>query len=197
MNYKIDLDEIKQYETLHNQLNKSSFALIVIEMQEAFRSDELCLISNQQINNVNKLISFSKTNSKKPYIIRHNDSNAKYKNMLNWWGTEIEYNSKEWQIIPELDIDNSIIIDKNQYSAFFQTELEEHLRKENITDILICGNMTNCCCDTTARDAFMRGFNVFFINDATATINAELHLAAIKNLAFGFATILNTNEVIK
>ena len=60
---------------------------------------------------------------------------------------------------------------------------------------MICGVMTNCCCETTARDAFMRGFNVVFVSDATATTSADLHLSAIKNIAFGFGDVINTQNV--
>ncbi|XP_031372487.1 LOW QUALITY PROTEIN: nicotinamidase 3-like [Punica granatum] len=40
--------------------------------------------------------------------------------------------------------------------------------------IVVTGVMTNLCCETTASDAFVRGFRVFFSTDATATCNEEL-----------------------
>ncbi len=33
--------------------------------------------------------------------------------------------------------------------------------------------MTHMCCDTTARQAFHRGFKVEFLNDATGTLTVE------------------------
>jgi len=33
--------------------------------------------------------------------------------------------------------------------------------------------------------------------DATATVNDELHLSTLKNLAFGFAHILSTDELCR
>jgi nicotinamidase-related amidase len=62
-----------------------------------------------------------------------------------------------------------IIIDKNRYSAFWRTGLDEFLRSKNVEDVVIAGVLTNCCCETTARDAFMRDYRVFFVSDATAT----------------------------
>ncbi|MDQ5919963.1 MAG: hypothetical protein QG673_19 [Pseudomonadota bacterium] len=196
MNYDINLDQIKEYNTHGRLLNKDKAALLVIEMQEVFRT-EMLLISEKQIINVKKLIHFATTNGIHVIHIRHNDSSDSSANMITWWdGDKIEYGSEGWKIVSELDITNQIIIDKSQYSAFFNTNLDEILKSNGITDIIISGLMANCCCDTTARDAFMRGYNVFFVNDATSTINAELHLAAIKNLAIGFANVVNTVDLI-
>lgn len=195
MNYNINLDDIKEYNTHNNKLNTKTAALLVIEMQETFRSD-MGLISEKQISNVKSLINFANQNGILVIYVRHNDSSESSKHMIKWWGGELEYGSANWQIIKELDTTNQIIIDKNQYSAFYNTNLDEILKSKGITDIIITGNMTNCCCETAARDAFMRGYKVFFVNDATATINEELHLATIKNLAFGFAHITNTAELI-
>ena len=117
--------------------------------------------------------------------------------MVEWWGGDkIERDSEGWKIIDSLDTGDKIVIDKNHYSAFFQTDLDAILKSEHIEDVIITGVMTNCCCETTARDAFMRGYLVFFINDATATVNEDLHLATLKNLSFGFACVQNTEDLI-
>lgn len=196
MNYEINLNDILEYNTHKNKLNKNKAALLVIEMQEVFRST-MGLISEKQINNINALIEFAGKNGIMVIYVRHNDSSNHSDHMIQWWGGDkIEYNSDGWQIIKELDVTNNIIIDKSQYSAFYNTKLHEILQEKGITDVIISGVMTNCCCETAARDAFMRGYKVFFVNDATATINQELHLATIKNLAFGFAQVIDTKELI-
>jgi len=196
MNYEINLDLIKEYNCHNRKLDVNHAALLVIEMQEVFMT-EMGMISKKQIENVKKLIGFANKKNIKLIYVRHNDSAPDSQNMIEWWrGDKIEYGSEGWKIINEFNTNNSTIIDKSQYSAFYGTNLEQILRSNQITDILISGVMTNCCCETTARDAFMRGFNVFFVNDATATINKELHLSSIKNLAFGFAEIVDTEDII-
>ncbi len=62
----------------------------------------------------------------------------------------------------------------------FKTDLDNILKENQIKDVIIVGVMTNCCGETTARDAFMYGYKVFFISDATATANEDLHLWALK-----------------
>jgi len=55
-------------------------------------------------------------------------------------------------------------------SAFFQTDLEEILRKNGIKTLVIVGVATNICVMHTASDAFMRGFSVVVPPDCTATV---------------------------
>jgi len=59
----------------------------------------------------------------------------------------------------------------------------------------VAGVMTNLCCETTAREAFVRGFRVFFSVDATATSSVDLHEATLKNLAYGFAYFLDCERL--
>jgi nicotinamidase-related amidase len=196
MNYTIDLTEIEEYNTHQASIDIKNTALLVIEMQNVFKK-EMKIISDEQIKNINTIIDASEKYGAKIIYVRHNDTPPLSQSMIDWWGSDkIEYGSKGWEMIDGFDITGKKIIDKNQYSAFFKTDLDEFLKSKSIKDIIITGVMANCCCETTARDAFMRGYRVFFINDATATINKDLHLSTIKNLSFGFACIKNTNDLI-
>jgi isochorismate hydrolase len=56
--------------------------------------------------------------------------------------------------------------------------------------------MTNICCESTARDAFFRDFRVFFIADATGSSTEELHIGALRNLAYAFAYVTTTGEML-
>lgn len=84
---------------------------------------------------------------------------------------------------------------KHTYSGFYNTDLERHLKETGKTEVIITGVMTNLCCETTAREAFIRGFRVFFSSDATATINEDLHVSSLKSLAYGFAYLVNVNSL--
>jgi len=48
----------------------------------------------------------------------------------------------------------------------------------------------------TARSAFMRGFEVFFTIDGTATYNEGFHQATLLNLAHGFAKPVLVSELL-
>lgn len=165
-------------------------------MQNVFRTD-LNIISDEQISNVKSIIEASEKAGVKIIYVQHNDSSEISKPMVDWWGGDkIEYGSDGWKMIDAFDTTGKTIIDKYQYSAFFKTDLDNLLKVNKIKDVIIVGVMANCCCETTARDAFMHGYRVFFISDATATLNEDLHLSALKNLSFGFAYIQNTKDII-
>jgi isochorismate hydrolase len=116
--------------------------------------------------------------------------------LAGWWGEAIIYGSKDWELMKTMaPLETETVMDKNRYSAFYQTNLDEMLRSRGLEELIITGVMTNCCCDTTARDGFVRDYHIFFVSDATATVNEELHLASLKNLAYGFAHILSTEQL--
>ena len=195
MNYDINLNEISSYNTHKQILNTQKSALLIIEMQNVFKGE---IISEKQLRNVQQLIHFADNNQIKKIFVQHNDSAVTSSNIINWWaGDQIVKGSKEWCIMDEFDLEGETIIDKNQYSAFYSTNLDAILKEHQISEVIICGVMTNCCCETTARDAFMRGYQVFFVSDATGTVNSELHLAAIKNISFGFASVLDTADFLE
>ena len=96
-----------------------------------------------------------------------------------------------------------ILLDKPRFGAFHGTDLELILRKRGIDAVIISGVATNVCCETTAREAAVRDFRVFFLSDGTATApmgNAsaeELQKATCATLGFLFAQVLTVNEMIR
>jgi isochorismate hydrolase len=115
-----------------------------------------------------------------------------------WWGEIILHGTKDWKFIPEIRIESKdTILPKKRYSAFFETELDLLLRSKGIQNLIISGVMTNLCCETTARDAFMRDYKVFFLIDGTATGKEEYHLATLKNLGYGFAYLITCDELVQ
>jgi len=89
------------------------------------------------------------------------------------------------------------VIIKHRYSAFYNTDLETVLRCLRIEEIVISGIMTNMCCESTARDAYYRDLKVFFLADATGSINEEMHLASLLNCAFGFGIVTTTEWILR
>jgi len=63
--------------------------------------------------------------------------------------------------------------------------------------VVICGVMTHLCCETTARSAFMRGFEVFFTVDGTATYTEAFHRASLLNLSHGFAVPVLVENILE
>ena len=169
-------------------------ALLVIDMQEYFRS-----MVTHIIPNLEKLISVCRESNVPVVYTQHgHDDPEQDGGMLGeWWGELILTGSGGATILPEIKpLPTEKVVAKNRYSAFHNSDLEEYLQNIGIKDLIISGVMTNLCCETTARDAFVRDFRVFFLADSTATAGDEYHFATLRNLAYGFAYLLTCDEVI-
>ncbi len=167
-------------------------ALLVVDMQEYFRS-----IAEPIIKNIISLTEVCLKKGVNVFYTRHGHRNKNDGSMLSrWWGDLIIYGSDEWKLIDKLNAPPESIIDKNRYNSFKETDLYQRLKSAGVNDIIITGVMTNCCVETTARSAFDQDLRVFIVADACASAVIELHTAALKNLAYGFAYIVDTEEMI-
>jgi ureidoacrylate peracid hydrolase len=88
-----------------------------------------------------------------------------------------------------------VFVDKSAYSAFEGTGLESILRDKGRDTVVIVGIATNVCCDSTARDAFARGFRVITLSDATATGSAEVQAASLKTLGLAFGYVMSSEDL--
>lgn len=91
---------------------------------------------------------------------------------------------------------NDRVIIKHRYSAFFRTPLEAMLRDENRDTLVVCGLTTECCVESTVRDAFHHDFHVFLAGDGCASYDSTLHEAALRSLDQNFAVIVRTEDIV-
>jgi nicotinamidase/pyrazinamidase len=80
------------------------------------------------------------------------------------------------EIIDELDReDRDLWLPKPVFSAFFRTELDQWLRKREVTLCAVAGISTNVCVLTTVFDAISFGFKVVLLEDCTAAYSKGIH----------------------
>ena len=119
-------------------------------------------------------------------------------NMGKWWSDVMWEGSHYLDIHPDIELQTGDkVVQKDRYDAFLRTDLEQFLRSNGVSQIVITGVMTNLCCETTARTAFCRDFEVFFVHDCTAAASQEHHNSALRNLAYGFAVLVSADEILK
>lgn len=179
-------------------LNIQTAALLVIDMQKYFCDDDgRANVPGADIlkTNIKKLIDiFVKVNQ--PIIFtRHIDEPGSL--MEKWWSENLKEDDPQSAITNDFDTNSGEVLVKHQYDAFLNTDLESRLKKKEIKQVIVCGVLTNLCCESTARSAFMRGFEVYFVSDATATYKKEMYEGTLVNLAYGFAILVRTDDVIK
>ncbi|MCK5773679.1 MAG: cysteine hydrolase, partial [Thermoplasmata archaeon] len=116
-------------------------------------------------------------------------------NLMNvWWKDPI--NDEDAQIVDTFKPGANDILEKTMYSAFMGTDLDQRLRGQGVDSILIAGVMTDLCCETTARDAFMRGFRVYFLADCTASATEARHIASLSVISEGFGEVMTWRKAM-
>jgi bifunctional isochorismate lyase/aryl carrier protein len=199
------MKQLRPYLSSHRvaaeRFDPDNSALLVIDMQRYFldRSSQAYLPDSATIlDNVTDLIEAYRKRSLPVLFTKHSHPrDEKPGSMARWWKDLI----RDGDEMAELDdrfrprVDEPVL-SKSRYSAFVGTDLEKRLRTLNVKDIVITGVMTHLCCETTARDAFMRDFDVFVVVDGTASESEDLHVSSLKTLSDGFAMPVRTREVI-
>ena len=128
-------------------------------------------------------------------------TDAATSNLVRWWGTEhsIKVGSPGWCLVAGLGVDeeagDTVLGEKQTYDAFHGTRLASLLDAAGRTAVVIGGVLTELCCETTARAAFVRGLDVVVLADGCATDDCARHAASLGALGFGFAAIATCGEV--
>ncbi len=70
------------------------------------------------------------------------------------------------------------------------------LQERGIDTLIITGTLTNCCCESTARDAMQMNYKIIFVADANAALTDAAHNATLDNMLMLFADVMTTQEVL-
>lgn len=115
---------------------------------------------------------------------------------------------------PRIEINHAVgpladepVIVKHFPNSFRETNLLDHLKSANITQLLLCGMMTSMCVDATVRAAFDLGFDCTVASDACATRDlsfngetipaAHVHGSFLAAMGMVYATIRTTDSIIE
>lgn len=185
-------------------------ALLVIDMQRAWVDPEgACSIATARgiIPAINKLISGARANGAKVVFTQHTwtDWPFYYETYTTpeWSSRAIEetqVGAEGFDLHPDLDVAPSDLrVTKTRPSALIQgsSNLDEILRDSAINTVIVCGALTNACCESTARDAAALGYRVLFAADATATRSDFEHNAALVNLMQFVADVRTVDQLLQ
>ena len=196
------LKKLEPFNEHRMQLEQDKAALVVIDMQKYFldpASPTFTCGGTAVLPTVRRLITtFRKANRPIIYTRHVHHPDRLDAGIMGWWweGMCLE-GTPESEVHDDLaPLAHDKVVLKHRYSAFYNTDLETILRCLMIEDLVITGIMTNMCCESTARDAYYRDYRVFFCADATGSINEEMHLASLLNLAYGFAYVTTADDII-
>lgn len=175
-------------------------ALLVLDMQRYFldESSHAFIPSAPAIlPAINALIQSYAQQGLPLFFTRHLNTPENAGLMASWWRGLLTPQHPLSDLDPRIRSASGRVIVKTRYDAFFDTPLADLLRERNVTQVVICGVMTHLCCETTARSAFMHGFEVFFTVDGTATYTEAFQRASLLTLTHGFATPVLTPDLLR
>ncbi|QBD76443.1 isochorismatase family protein [Ktedonosporobacter rubrisoli] len=89
-----------------------------------------------------------------------------------------------------------IIVEKRSWNAFHGTALDLHLRRRNITSIVLGGIATSIGVESTARAAHDHGYHLIFASDAMTDRAAKMHDHSVQYLFPRLGRIATTEEVL-
>lgn len=174
-------------------------ALLVLDLQSCFLDPEAHAFVPSApaiLPGIQALAQAYRQKSLPVIFTRHANTTADAGQMSAWWRELITPHDPQSAVVAALDVGDSLVLPKTQYDAFYGTSLDAELRRRRVSQVVITGVMTHLCCESTARTAFMRGFQVFFPVDGTATYNQDFHRASLLNLGHGFATLSLVSEIL-
>lgn len=92
-----------------------------------------------------------------------------------------------------------IIMNKTRFSCLTpgSSGLDDWLEAAGVATLIVTGCTSNCCCESTIRDALQLNYNAIFVADAAATLSDADHNGAVNDL-FGIfgCDVCTADEVI-
>ena len=202
-------------------------ALIVVDMQNAFcrkggMFDVLGSLDEAKVKRVietdKKVIEVSRRKGIKVIYLRMTYrpdlSNAGGPQSPNYWkelglvatrtqpeekGRFLIIGTWDWEIVDELRPQSEdIVVDKNRYSGFANTELDVILRTKNIKYLVFLGITTNVCVESTLRDAYFHEYFPVLVSDGCGNMGPDFtQEATIWNVSKVFGWVTTSGNLIK
>ncbi len=194
------------------ELSRDRTALIVVDMQNSFCADEGgsgkpgLPIKNLQtaIEPCVQLVAAARAAevpiiyTRYMYRSDYADGGVMIKHLLPELKEAKALQAGTWdiEVVPELTPkDGDFIVDKNRPSAFYATSMETILNGLDADSVVVCGVTTNCCVETTVRDASQRDYKTFVVQDAVAELDEERNRVALQSMDMLFADLTTVNDV--
>lgn len=187
------------------EIRPEECALIVVDLQQDFvkpGSPMFVPEAYRQIPRVKKLIEACREVGMPIFYTEHSIGSDTAADFYEYWNpiadgalTEGAANTKVYEGLDPQPGERIIDV-KHTYDSFAGTNLDYALRDAGVKTVIICGTMTNFCCDSTARTAYFLHYHVVFGDDVCASDNAVVHEGTVRTLRRGFARVMNHRQII-
>lgn len=198
-----------------DELDMRHTAHLIVDLQNGFMEPGAPVevpVAREIVPNVNAISAAMRQRGGQNIFLRMTVDDASKTSWSNWFAymhdaasragvtNGFTRNAHYWRLWPELTVtDRDLAVDKTRFGAFVPgaSRLHELLQDQGIDTLIITGTLTNCCCESTARDAMQMNYKVIFVSDANATLTDAAHNATLENMAMLFADVMSTDEVLE
>ncbi len=109
----------------------------------------------------------------------------------------VQKGSRGAEILEEFLAPTDVLMEKNKDSGFYETDLHERLQELGVDTVVITGMQTQICVQTTAADAFFRGYNVWVPADCVVSAMDKDKQRALEWLDGYCATVSDADEIVR
>ena len=198
----------------HQRIDLRRTAHLVVDLQNGFMEPGAPVevpVAREIIPNVNLISAALRAHGARNIFLRMTVDAASRASWSNWFahlhsresGTALTQaftrNAHYWQLWPTLEVrEADEVVDKFRFGAFVPgaSPLHEILQGYGIDTLIISGTLSNCCCESTARDAMQMNYKIIFVSDANAALSDAAHNATLENMAFLFGDVMSTAELL-
>jgi ureidoacrylate peracid hydrolase len=193
---------------IYASLDMSKVAHVIVDMQVGFVAEGAPIevpMTRQIASTINTISEAVREAGGVNVFTRYTYDPTEKHSWDHWFktlgATQLDAQSKmaprmpDWEIDPSMEVvAGDIIVDKTRFSALIPEtcDMDEQLKAKGIDTLIITGTLTNCCCESTARDALQMGYKVIFMSDANATLSDEEHLGTLLSMYTIFADVMDT-----
>lgn len=111
------------------------------------------------------------------------------------WRTTAPPRPDRSELLPELKQEpGDVVILKRQWGAYYGTDLDLQLRRRRLRTIVLCGIATEFGVESTARDAYERGYELVFAEDAMTGRGS--HAKSIAHIFPRLGRVRSTAEIL-
>jgi len=200
-------------ERILETLDPAKTAHLIIDMQNGFVAPGAAVeipVAREIVDNVNRTSALVREAGGLNVYLRYTYDENEPVNWSFWYDVISSPAAKEgsrkaftrggegFDLWPGMDVrPGDEIVDKTRFSAFVPgtCELDALLRRRGIDTVIVSGTMTNCCSESTARDAAQRNYKVIFMADGNATLTDAEHNATLNNMQALFAEVLTVEQL--
>lgn len=201
--------------TMFERLDLARTAHVIVDMQNGFVEPDAPVevpVAREIVDNINAISRAVRQAGGTNVFLQMTVDEGSRKSWSNWFkyfhtaettaGFEESFGHgrHHWDLWPGMDTaPGDLYVDKTRFGAFVPgaSRLHETLQARGIDTLIVTGTLTNCCCESTARDAMQMNYKLVFVSDANAALTDAAHNATLDNMCMIFADVRPTSEVVE